>query len=161
MACSVQGQHALLLGRLDRHETHVGPGHRFADRLAIGHIVLVRLDVGFDELLGHQLYRVTERLQLPRPVVCAATRFHAHQARWQIVEKRARLIALELLLQHRFASLIQPGHLDHARCQIIPTVVTFILSLFLDVSGHQPSALWHHDAVSGRGTISLVREAPW
>lgn len=106
LARPVQRQHTLLRSRLDRHEAHVGPGHRFADPLGVSHIVLVRLDVGFDELRGHQLYRVAQRLQLPGPIVRAAARFHADQARWQIGEKRSHLLTLELLPQHRFAPLI-------------------------------------------------------
>src|SRR5882724_6436073 len=41
----------------------------------IHHIILVRLLVGLHELRGHQLHRMPERLQLPRPVVGAATGF--------------------------------------------------------------------------------------
>jgi len=36
----------LLPGRLGRHEPHVGPGDRLADRLGVSGIVLLPLDVG-------------------------------------------------------------------------------------------------------------------
>src|SRR5690349_15597223 len=83
-------------------------------------IVLVRLDVRLDELRGHQLYLVAQRLQLPRPMVRAAAGFHASQARRHIGEKRGYLIALELPLQHRLAPLIYAMHLDYVLCQIQP-----------------------------------------
>ena len=116
----MQRQHGLLLGVLDRHEAHVRPAHRLTDGFGIGHVVLVRLDIGLDELRGHQLHGVPERLQLPRPVMRAAARFHADQARRQVGEERHYLGALQLLLQHRLASLIDPMHLDHVLCQIDP-----------------------------------------
>ena len=46
-ARATEHQAALLLGRLGRHEPHVGPGDRFADCLGVGGIVLLPLDVGF------------------------------------------------------------------------------------------------------------------
>ena len=40
---------------------------RFADRLGIGPVVLVALDIGLDVLRRHQTHRVTEPGNLPRP----------------------------------------------------------------------------------------------
>jgi len=39
MACAMEHQAALLLGRLGRHEPHVRPGDRLADRLGISRTV--------------------------------------------------------------------------------------------------------------------------
>src|ERR1700688_205616 len=44
----------LLLGRFDLYETHGRPPHRLADRLGVGRIVLVALDVGLHVLRWHQ-----------------------------------------------------------------------------------------------------------
>lgn len=43
------------------------PGHRFADGFGVRHIVLVDFHVGFHEPQGHELYRVSEFLEFPRP----------------------------------------------------------------------------------------------
>ena len=45
LACTVEHQAALLLGRLGLDEPHVSPGHRFAVGLGISGIVLLSLDV--------------------------------------------------------------------------------------------------------------------
>ncbi|MCY1293676.1 hypothetical protein D9M69_439720 [compost metagenome] len=75
LAHPMQRQHGLLLDVLKRHEAHVGARDRFADRLGIGRVVLVGLDVGLDELWRHQLDGVTKCLQLARPVVGSAASF--------------------------------------------------------------------------------------
>jgi hypothetical protein len=46
MACAVKHQAALLLRRLGWHEPHGCRGDGLANRLSIGHIVLLPLDVG-------------------------------------------------------------------------------------------------------------------
>lgn len=57
LAHPVQGQHALLLHIFGRHKAHAWTSDRFADGLGIGRIVLVALDIGFDELRCHQAQR--------------------------------------------------------------------------------------------------------
>jgi len=46
MACAVKHQAALLLRCLCWHEPHVGSGDRLANRLSVGHVVLLPFDVG-------------------------------------------------------------------------------------------------------------------
>ena len=46
MAGAVKHQATLLLRRLCWHEPHVGSGDRLANRLSIGHVVLLPFDVG-------------------------------------------------------------------------------------------------------------------
>ena len=46
VARAMQRQPALLLDRFDLHKTHGRPPYRFADRLGVGGIILVALDVG-------------------------------------------------------------------------------------------------------------------
>jgi len=69
MARAMKHQAALLLDRLRRDEPHVGPGDRFANRLRIGRIILLSLDIGLDVGRWHQTNGVAKRLKLARPVV--------------------------------------------------------------------------------------------
>ena len=114
----VQCQDALLLDVLDRHKAHVGSGHCFADCLSIGGIVLVGLDVGFDELGSHQFDGVTQVLELACPVVGAAAGLHTDQARGQVDQKLSHLIALELLFKDCLAMFVDAMQLEHVFCQI-------------------------------------------
>ena len=41
----MQQQSSLLIGAFDRHKTHVGALYGLADRLSIGRVVLVGLDI--------------------------------------------------------------------------------------------------------------------
>ena len=66
---AMEHQAALLLGRLDRHEPHVGPGHCLTDCLGISGIILVPLYVRLDIGWRHQAHGMPKRLQLPRPMV--------------------------------------------------------------------------------------------
>src|SRR5258708_31686179 len=66
MARAMEHQAALLLGRLGRHKPHVGPADRLADRLGVGGIVLLPLDVGFHVRSEEH----TSELQSPHHLVC-------------------------------------------------------------------------------------------
>jgi len=76
----MQSKDRLLLCILDRNEAHVRPTNGFTDRLGIGCIVFVGLDVGFDKQWCHQPYRMAEFLQFSGPIVGAATSLHTNQA---------------------------------------------------------------------------------
>ena len=77
----VEHQGCLLIDALDRHEAHRRPGHRLADGLGISGVGLSALHVGLDVGGRHQLHRMAQRRNFPRPVMRRATRFHPHQAR--------------------------------------------------------------------------------
>ena len=62
LAHPVQCQHRLLLNILDRHEAHVRPTDSLADGLGVGCIILVGLDVWFDELGGSVALPVDKRV---------------------------------------------------------------------------------------------------
>jgi hypothetical protein len=62
----VKEKRGLLIGALDRHEPHRRTLYRFADRLGIGHVVLLALDVRFDELRRHQPHGVAQGRDLAR-----------------------------------------------------------------------------------------------
>jgi len=89
-----------------------------ADRLRIGGIVLVCLNVGFNELRCHEMYRVPQCLQLARPVMSAAACFHADQAGRQVGKKLGHMDTLELFLQDCLALCIHAMNLKNSLCQI-------------------------------------------
>ena len=51
MAGAMKHQAALLLDRLDRHEPHVGPRDRFANRLRVGRVILLSLDIRLHDIV--------------------------------------------------------------------------------------------------------------
>ena len=79
-AHAVKALKILLLDRLLRNESHVGPRYGLADRLGIVGIVLLRLHVRLDELRRHQTDRVTLAAEHSRPIMRAATCLNANQA---------------------------------------------------------------------------------
>ena len=118
LARRVQRQHRLLLWILRRNEAHVWPRHRFADRLGIEHVVLVRLHVRFDELRCHHLDLVAKSRQFCCPEVRTAARLNADQAGLQFCEKHSDLVAPELLAQDHCASLVNTVNLENVLGQI-------------------------------------------
>ena len=96
---TVQAEDGLLVDILDRDETHVRPGDRFANGGGIGRVVLAALaahPVRGDELGGHQFDGVAEAAELPGPVVGAGAGFHADQAGWQLGDHVEQLAANHL-----------------------------------------------------------------
>lgn len=75
----MQRQQIHLFRRLDRHEAHGRPLHRFGDRLGIAVVVLVTLEERLDVLRRDQTRIVTERRQLAPDMVGARARLHADQ----------------------------------------------------------------------------------
>jgi hypothetical protein len=77
---AVQHQDALLLDRLRLDEAHRRPADRLADRLCVGGVVLLPLDVRLDVSRRHQPHGVAERQQFARPMVRRRARLDADQA---------------------------------------------------------------------------------
>ena len=109
---SVSCQDALLLARLDRDEAHVRPAHRLADRLGVGSIGLVTLDVGLDVLRRDQAHGVTKPDELARPMVGAGARLHADQAGRLLGEEGGQLAARQPAPEHGAAGRIDAMHLE-------------------------------------------------
>jgi hypothetical protein len=84
---SMQEQDGLLLRCLDRHKAHARPRHRLANCLRISGIILLGLDVRFDELRWHQAYVMTECLDLTGPEVTCVTCFDPNESRRELSEK--------------------------------------------------------------------------
>jgi hypothetical protein len=118
LADPMQLADALLLDRLHRHEAHGRPRHRLADRLRVGGVVLVALDVGLHVLGRDQTDPVAQLDELASPMVGAAAGLHADQARRQAGEELQHLAARQLLAQHRPALRVGAVHLEPGLCQV-------------------------------------------
>jgi len=97
IARTVLHQLPLLLGRFDLHETHRRAPNRLADRLGVGGIVLVTLDVGLHVFCWHQPHPVAELRELARPIMSRGAGLHADEARRQRFEERQHLATPESL----------------------------------------------------------------
>src|SRR5208282_2549556 len=96
MANAVEHQAALLLRCLGLHEPHVRPGHRFADCLGVGGIVLLPLDVWLHVGRRHQPHGVTERLKLARPMMRGRAGLNPDETRRKLLKERNNIPAPEL-----------------------------------------------------------------
>ena len=106
-------QPALSLSRLDRDEPHGWAPDRFADRLSVGGIVLVALDVGLYILRRHHLNLVAQLRQLARPIMCRGAGFHADEAWRQRFEERNYLATAKLLSDDDFLGSVNAVNLEH------------------------------------------------
>ena len=111
---------SLLRFRLDRHEVHGRTLRGFRDRLRVRRVVLVPLDEGLHVDRRNQPHLVTERLDLPAPVVGAGARLHRHRARRLRGEKTQQLPAAQLLAVRYRPVRLRPVYLKAALCQIDP-----------------------------------------
>src|SRR5918994_4926402 len=111
MARAMEHQAALLLGRLGRHEPHGCPGDRFADRFGISGVVLLSLDVRLHVGRRHQAHRVSERLELARPMMRGGTGLNTNEARRQLLKECQDVAALQLPADNNVASCINAVNL--------------------------------------------------
>ena len=150
IARSMQHQLALLLGRFNLHKTHGRPPHRLADRLRVGGIVLVALDVGLHVFGRHQPHLVTKLRQFTRPIMGRSARLHADKARPQRLKERQHLAAPQLLPNDDLFGRVDAVNLEH----VLGDIQTDRGNLHVDGSPHviclRRTTLWHLDAESGR-----------
>src|SRR5215472_15736974 len=118
LPATVQQHSSLLVSRLDRHKAHRRAPYRLADRLRIGGIVLVALDVRLHVSRWHQSHLVPKRAQLSRPVVRRRARLQANQTWRQLTEERQNLRTPKLLAQNRRSLCIDPVHLKNMLRQV-------------------------------------------
>lgn len=76
----MQRQDGLLIDGLNGHEPHRRSTDSFTNRLRIGGVVLIALDVGLDELWGDQLDGMPKSLQLAGPMMPTAASLEANEA---------------------------------------------------------------------------------
>jgi hypothetical protein len=87
MSRAVEHQATLLLWRLGWHKPHIRSADRLADRFCVSRIVLLPFDVGLHVGRRHQPHRVTERLQLARPMVRRSASLDTDQTWRQILKE--------------------------------------------------------------------------
>lgn len=153
---SVQDQHSLLFHGLHGHKTRMRPPYRFADRFGIVTIALVRLHVGLHKLRRYQMCCVTQLREFPDPVVRTPAGFHADQTSLQIGKERQRVLALELLAQRTFSTLINTGTLENILDKSMPIVVAFIRTPPSNEVVCYNAPLWHFRCRLRRGLHSII-----
>ena len=109
----MQHQLPLLLDRFDLHKPHGRPPYRLADRLGVGGVVLVALDVGFHVLRRHQPHLVAKLREFTCPTVGCRAGFYADKATRQRPEERQHLTAPKLLANDDLLSRVDPVNLKH------------------------------------------------
>jgi hypothetical protein len=143
LSSSVQRRDRLLFNMLDWYKAHRSTGHRFANCFGISRVMLVGLDVWFNELRCHELDCVSSALQFARPVMGAATCSHADKTRRQVDEENRHLFSFDLFLEHCFAVCIGPVNLKHVLCQIDADCRNLHGDAPLDSSGWLKFPFWH------------------
>src|SRR6202011_3767944 len=114
----MQGKDALLLDGLDGHEAHIRSAHGLADRLRVGRIGLVALDVGLHVLRWDKADEVPEPAQLSRPVVSTRARLHPDYT-WRLLrEERQQIGATQTTPEHGMAGGIDTVHLENGLGEI-------------------------------------------
>src|SRR5258708_29534125 len=150
-------KNALCLSRLDWHEAHGRPCYRLADRLGIGRVVLVALDVSLHVGRRHQPHRMPNRAEITGPVVRCRARFHADKAGLELTEQFQQLIAADLAPQHGSAVLIDAGNLK----DVLRDIQTDGANLHGDGSSPRVVRLtappWHSAMPSGSGAVHPIK----
>jgi len=113
VARAMQHQLPLLLVRFDLNKTHGRPPYRLADRLGVGGIILVALNVGLHVLRWHQPHLVAKLREFTCPIVGCRAGFHAHKARRQRLEERQHLAAPKLLPNDDLLGRVDAVNLEH------------------------------------------------
>src|SRR6516225_3023259 len=153
----MQHQLALLLSRFDLNGAHGGSPHRLADRLGVGGIVLVVLDVGLHVPRRHQTHRVTKLCQLTRPIMRRGAGLHPDEARRQRFEERQHLAAPELLADGHLLARVDPVNLEHVLGDIQPDRG----NLHLDGSPHviRLQRSLYGTSMPGAGAVHHIRSS--
>ena len=113
IARPMQHQLTLLLGRFDLHKTHGWAAHRLADRLGVGSIVLVALDVCLHIPRRHQTNLVTKLREFTRPIMSCGASLHTDQAWRQRLEELQHLAAPQLPPNDDLLGHVDPVNLKH------------------------------------------------
>jgi len=113
MARAVKHQTTLLLRRLCWREPHVGSGNRLANRLGVGHIVLLPFDIGLHVGRRHQPNGMTDRLKFARPMVRRGASLDANQAWRQLLKERQDVATLQLAADDHLAASVNAVNLEN------------------------------------------------
>src|SRR5215475_11794684 len=113
MPGAMKHQTTLLLERLDRHKPHVGPRDRFANRLRVGRVILLSLDIRLHVGRRYKAHDMSNRLKLARPVMRRCASFDANEARWELREKLQDVPTLQLTADDHLPSRFNSMHLEN------------------------------------------------
>src|SRR5262249_19328556 len=154
----------LLIDVLGRHKAHGRTRHRFRDGLGIAAVVFMRLDVGLDELRGHELHLVTIRTEAARPIMGAATGFDADAYRGQLRDTGHEVMSGQALAIHDVTPVIHPHRVKHALGDIDPEDVHLVLhgTRLLWLNGFTDRALivaYYSRSAQGRGPFILTKRS--
>ena len=115
-----QHQSRLLIRRFRRHEAHVRPACRLAQRRRVGRIVLAARHIGLGELWRDQPHLVPEPRQRAGPVMRRPACLHRHQGRRQLLEERQHVSPRQLPAQRGSTFRIDPVQLKETLRRIHP-----------------------------------------
>src|SRR4051794_21415285 len=136
------------------HEAHGGPLGGLADRLSIGHVVLLALDERLHVRRRDQLHRVAELGDLAAPIMRAATGLHGHRAGRKCCEERQKLGAAQLLAKDNSSRAVGSVQLKDVLGEIQSDGAHRVHGRLLEWPG-TPS-LWHTTAAGGVHTITAT-----
>src|SRR3954452_20432996 len=142
----------LLVRALEGNKAHSGTLGGLADRLRIGHVVLLSLDERLHVRRRDQLHRVAKLGDLAAPVVGAATGLHGHRTGRQRGQERQELAAAQLLAKDHRARAVSPMELKDVLGEIEADGANLVHGRLLEWALTPP--LWHAEAVGGVHTIT-------
>ena len=114
----MQHQNSLLIRRFDWHKSHRGSLHGFGDRLGVGGVVLLALDIGLYELQRHQADIVPKRGDFSSPIVCRVAGLNPNQRRVQSGKERQHLRASELSFENDLSRIVDVMNLKDVLGQV-------------------------------------------
>lgn len=153
-------QLALLLGSLHLDEAHARPGDGLADRLSVGRIVLLSLQIGLHIRGRHELHLVAQLGQPAAPVMRRSAGLDADQAAQQLLEERDQLGARELRLHDDLALSVDAVDLKHRLGDPKPTVTTSSMALLHLCRPHGAAGDGEPSTASGADIGAWIRSGP-
>ena len=153
----MQALQRLLLDRFDLHRHDVRTARRFQQCRRIGSIGLVAFDVSTDVARRQQTNLDAQRLNLPRPIVCAAAGFHHDQPHIAVGKEAFELRARQAMLLDDAPVRIGHGDLEDTFCEINGhgcSIHHGLLLVALTLTPHDAS--WHDDADRSGGVHPIT-----
>jgi hypothetical protein len=115
---SVKGLQVLLFDCLRRDKPHLRSADRLADRRSIIGVVLLRLQMRFDELRGNQPHSMPKRFENTGPMMSSLPRLQSDHVAWKIRKEIRHLPSTQPFLESKPAFLIGCVELKHILCGI-------------------------------------------
>src|SRR4051794_20580730 len=137
------------------HEPHGGALSGLADRLSIGHVVLLPFDERLHVSRRDQLHRVAELGDLAPPIVSARAGLQGHRAGWKRGQERKELAAAQPLAKDHRARAVSSVQLKDVLGEIEADGAHLVHGRLLEWPA-TPS-LWHTTAAGGVHTITAAR----